>query len=206
MQKLVRRRVFVVILCIVVVVGALLIEAQRSQYNVSLTVLINNLSEQETSDYRFGGFYELQAAEQFATTVQFFFVSPENVRFIFEDAGVALPGDSLRHLSSFFQAEAVSPQQVEVRYRLSSSEEAGRLAEGIRAMTHDRVRRLNELNESVDQFAVTVLDPVVLRRPPQYWWRIGIGAVVGGALSYFVNIALDAWRRHRVGMSNANRD
>lgn len=192
--------VFVVVLVVCVV--AVLWHGSQPRYDVSLTIFVNRLGVQETDHYKYGGFYETQANEQFAGIIRALFLSPEVVRDIFETANISTSSYSLRKLSTYFKADDVSFQQVEVRYTHETKEGGEQVANAITDVVSGKTEQFNDLQNDDQSFTAKVLDPVIVQRPSYYVLRVVLSLIVGVIIALVLAFAIEYLRDARKKLSS----
>lgn len=113
-------------------------------HQVHFSYLIS-LSEREPStEFRFDGYYALQATDLFATTLARVIGTPEVIVAAHQAAELPLPTTDARQVTRLVRAEKTAPQLVEVTVSGDNQETALRLAEGVKQVVDHEVARYHE--------------------------------------------------------------
>lgn len=140
---------------------------QPSYYNSSLSLLVSSSQIQETQDYRFDGYYTIQATDLFSNNIEAWLKSPEVVSGIFNASKINVGVSNIKELAKIFKAEKLAPHYVEVRYKTSSEQDAGRIASAITEALSEKTKSLGETSKNQTAFSVSGGKPVtVLAKPP----------------------------------------
>ncbi len=160
-----------------------------------LTLNIARTGVQQTNDYRYDGFYRLQADERFADTVVRWLGSPRMV----EDIALAAKARPISgapwQFGPAFQAERLSSQVIRVIYRARTNDEAKRLAQGILARVNQETAALNGSAQDESWFVVRGEEPVVT--DGRFVWpkALGIAFVLGLFVAFWTGLVRHYWKR-----------
>lgn len=177
---------------------------QSARYSSSLSLLVSNNQVQETSDYRFDGYYEVQAADLFSNTVEAWFRSPEVVSAIYEKALVNLDRSNIKELTKIFRSEKLAPHYVEVRYKTNNETESKQIALAIDNVLAEKTRSLREVSENKTSFSVKGGAPVtVLTKPPIFINTI-TALVMGLFLGFLIGIIKEYLKETPFNNKNEN--
>lgn len=112
---------------------------------VHFSYLVSLNERESASDFRFDGYYALQATDLFAATLARWVQAPEVVVAAFNEAGIPLPTDDPRLLTRYVAAEKTAPQLVQVLVKSDDRELSRQLSAGLQkvmerniALYHDR--------------------------------------------------------------------
>lgn len=161
---------------------------QSSYYNSSLALLVSNNQIQDTTDYRFDGYYAIQATDLFSNTVEAWFKSPETVKVIYEKAKVDLGEFNIKNLTKIFKAEKLAPHYIEVRYKTNNEDEAARIASAVGEVLSGKVKTLGETSKGETSFSIRNEQPVVALIKPPLVLNTVIGLLVGFFLGFVIGI------------------
>lgn len=127
-------------------------------YEIRFSYLIA-LTERDTpSEYRFDGFYALQATDLFGATLAKLIQSPEIVSASFIEAGIEDVPEDPRELARIVSAEKTAPQLVQVAIRYKNREQARRLTEELQAVVDREVDAYHDQAIPAVQFSVSTTD------------------------------------------------
>jgi len=100
-------------------------------HQVHFSYLIS-LSERESADdFRFDGYYAIQATDLFAATVAQWATTPEVVVAAYQAADLKLPTTDPRQLVRQIEAQKTAPQLVQITVKNKKQETAEQLAQGL---------------------------------------------------------------------------
>lgn len=149
-------------------------------YDNDMLLLISRSGTQNTADYKYDGYYAVQASDMFADNVSQWLASASVASEIYIRAKEENEMKSLKDFSRVFKADKLSSQYVRVRYQTKDKEMAISLA---RAMTDVLQEKANLLSSSsIEQigFKVIYSDPLSIESKSDLLLN-GILAIVGGA-------------------------
>jgi uncharacterized protein involved in exopolysaccharide biosynthesis len=150
---------------IVVLAGMLgAIVWQKSQpinYQATLLLNIGRQGAQNTPDYKYDGFYRLQADERFADTVVRWMASPRVVEDIYVDAGLDPKNLGVRNLKNIFAAKRLSSQMVEVTYTDPNKETPQKISKATVEVLNRYTQSLNKENAEPSWFVIIGSEPVI---------------------------------------------
>lgn len=128
-------------------------------YQVHMSYLVSLASREDANEYRFDGFYALQATDLFTATLARWMQTPETIVASFAEAGIELHTTSPRELVKIVRAEKTAPQLVEVTIRHTSAQQAQALAEGLKTTVLQSVDRYQDEGIPELTFQVVATDP-----------------------------------------------
>ncbi len=181
------KKVLIIILMIVITASSVLVYYfMPEKLETSVAIAIAREGKQETQDYKYDGFYSLQASELFADTVVSWFLSPEIVNSIYNGAGIDLGDKTLRELSRVFDAEKMASQNVLVKFTAGDVSEANHVVSSMKTILSERTQILNKSNSEDAKFTVIIRDPITVSQKMEIWMVALISLVV----SFFVSILI----------------
>lgn len=136
-----------------------IVQSAPTTYQVHYSYLVS-LSERESVDeYRFDGFYALQATDLFTATVARWATTVDVVVAAHERAGLPIEDSDPRQLVSAVRSEKTAPQLVEVVVSGKTRQEAERLAQGLREVMDEHVEAYHDQGIPAVTFRVVATDP-----------------------------------------------
>jgi len=128
-------------------------------YQVHFSYLIS-LSEREMAqEFRFDGFYALQATDLFAATLSEWVQTPEVIVDAYRESGLVLPDRDPKWLTRVVRAEKAAPQLVTVVISHSDAEAAMLLSDGLRRVMERNVARYHDEGIPAVTFRVVATEP-----------------------------------------------
>lgn len=155
-------------------------------YEVHFSYLVSLSARDNVNEYRFDGFYALQATDLFAATLAKWAAAPEVVVRAYQEAGLEVPSEDPRTLTRSVRAEKVAPQLVAVTVRSQSRDVAEALAVGLQDVIAQNVATYHAQGVPAVQFRVV---------PTQSWTgvaRISVPIVVAATLVAAFLLGLNA--------------
>jgi capsular polysaccharide biosynthesis protein len=132
-------------------------------YSASLALNITRSGSQQTSDYRYGDFYRLQADEKFAETVVEWLKNPRTAADILSRAGINTAHSSLRKLSKVLVAEKLSSQIVAVSFAADNEKSAQRISDAVLEIISKNTEALNKNQNEDSWFEIVAQNPVIMQ-------------------------------------------
>ena len=163
----------------------------QQAYSISMTLDITRQGTQESADYRYDGFYRLQADEKFAETVVEWLKSPRFVTDIYAMAGINPAVFSPRPLSRAFKAEKRSAQVVSINFSANTFSSAKNLSAAVVSVLSKNTENLNENQKDKNWFKIIGHEPVIVENYVSpfdiFLASLVIGVILGFWLVLFVH-------------------
>ena len=186
--KIIRKN-FKLILSMAIITGIsafLFSVIQPLKYEVSLSLFVNKDKTQETDDFKYDGYYALQAGEIITNSVVEWLKSPEIVNSIYQKAGVAYDFKNIKSYTKKFTAKKMSAQYVEVKFKTNNEENAEKISSAVVEVIKSKVKNLGENSEQELSFLVENEKPVIIESRPNAFLNLIIGLVSGFVLGIFI--------------------
>jgi len=154
-------------LFVIVIGGAFAWSYLRPQYyTTSISFAVNGATAVQTTEYQYGGYYALQAADLFSQTVVSWFKTPSVLVSIYNRAGIPSRFDTLQNLTSRFKTKKYSAQNIVVMYSSPTESEGRQVAAALAAEISARTSDLNQVAADKPQFEVVSGSPVIVLAKP----------------------------------------
>ncbi len=176
------------ILAVAVVIGLfafLFSIIQPVKYEASLSLFVNKNKTQETDDFKYDGYYALQAGEIIAGSVVEWLKSPETVNAIYREAGVEHNFKNLKSYAKKFTVKKMSAQYVEVKFKTNSKEDTEKIAAAIIETVKFKMKNLEEKSGQEVSFSIESEKPIIVENKPNALLNLIIGLVSGFVLGIF---------------------
>ena len=186
------------ILAVAVIVGLsafLFSVLQPVKYETSLSLFVNKDKTQETDDFKYDGYYALQAGEIIVGSVVEWLKSPETVNAIYQEAGVERDFKSFKNYTKKFTAKKMSAQYVEVKFKTNSREDAEKISAAIVKITESKIKTLKESSEQELSFSIESGKPIIIESKPNAFLNLIIGLISGFVLGIFVVFGREYFRQ-----------
>lgn len=141
------------------VVAYVIASSYPPAHQVHFSYLIS-LSEREAAgEFRFDGFYALQATDLFAQTLARWIQTPEVIVAAYREAGLTPPTENPRQLTRLIKADKTAPQLVQVTVEETSEEKAGQLTTALQTVMEKNVAAYDDQGIPAIAFRVVATDP-----------------------------------------------
>ncbi|MDD5344537.1 MAG: hypothetical protein PHW12_08970 [Smithella sp.] len=148
-------------------------------FDNDMLLLISRSGTQNTPDYKYDGYYAVQASDIFADNVSQWLTSATVASEIYTRAKAESEMKSLRDFSKVFKADKLSSQYVRVRYQTNTKETATNLAHAMTDVLQEKADLLSQFSTEHIGFKVIYSDPLSVESKPDYLLN-GLLAIVGG--------------------------
>jgi len=159
---------------------------QPIKYETSLSLLISKNKTQETDDFKYDGYYALQASEIMADSVEQWLKSPEVVNAVYRKAHINFDFENIKSYTKKFKARKMSSQYVEVKFSAFAKEEAEKISRAIIEVVNSKAEALKKNSAEEVSFSVIGTDPVIVEDNSNLFLNLFIGFISGLALGIFI--------------------
>lgn len=167
---------------------------QHTEYETSLPILISKNKTQDTDDFKYDGYYALQAGEMLADTITEWIKSPAVVNAIYQEAEVSGNFGSVKSYTKKFTAKKMSSQHIEIRFNSDAKESAEKISLATVKIINDKIKTLEKNSEEEIAFLVSGESPVIVEKKPDAPLNLFIGFVSGLILGIFVVFGKEYFR------------
>lgn len=157
-------RLFLVIVALSVVGGFTYSYISSKSFETSLTLNITRIGSQKTPDFKYDGFYRLQADEKFAETVVEWLKSPRIVYDIYTEAGAYSQKLTMSRLAKSLRSEKLSSQLVSVNFSAPDEKTSQKIAGAISKIISENIQSLNKDQKEDTWFEIVARDPVIMKK------------------------------------------
>lgn len=149
-------------------------------YDNDMILLVVRSGTQNTSDYKYDGYYAVQASDIFADNVSQWLASASVASEIYARAKAENEIKSLKDFSKAFKADKLSSQYVRVRYQTKDKETAVNLAHAMSDVLQEKADMLSRSSAEQIGFKIIYSDPLSIETKSDLVLN-GILAIIGGA-------------------------
>lgn len=176
-------------LSVVVVLGGIVIANKISKvsYDGSTTLILKQVvaGPEEGQDYKYDGFYTIQANQMFSDSVETWLEAPDFVKLIFDRANLSAP-ESMNALKGIFDFDKVISQSVAVRLNRGSADEVKQILEAMIQVMKEKTESLLVDKNSKPLFTIDTTPVLVLQHEIDYRLQFGAGLVGALGLGAFL--------------------
>lgn len=148
-------------------------------YDNDMLLLISRNGTQNTADYKYDGYYAVQASDIFSDNISQWLSSASVVSEIYIRAKAENEMKSLKSFSKVFKADKLSSQYVRVRYSSKDRETAKNLARAMINVLQEKADLLSGASAEQIGFKVIYSDPLSVENKSDFLLN-GVLAVIGG--------------------------
>lgn len=138
-----------------------LISQQDPNYQAHFSYLVSLSEREPAGEYRFDGYYALQATDLFAATLARWIQTPETIISAYRAALLTPPSVKPRDLTSFIRAEKTAPQLVQVTVTGKNEEDVLALTVGLQQVMAGNVESYHKQGIPAVTFRVVSTQPWV---------------------------------------------
>lgn len=190
-----------VVFVIVVTLASLVASIRKEpQYFTSLSIAVNRINRQTTTDYQYDGYYALQASDLFSQTLLSWFLTPSVLLDFYQRAGIDPAITTTNQLVSRFRARKFAAQNIVIQFTERDRDSAKKLADGISEVVRERSASLDSNAGGDATFDVVPSQPVIVETKP----NVLLNAVAAFIASILIGFAV-LWTVKAV-RRDANRD
>lgn len=133
--------------------------AIKPEYESHFSYVVSLSQRDEPGEYRFDGYYALQATDLFSATLARWVATPEVIVAAHKAAGLELATSDPRAISRIVRAEKTAPQLVEITVRNKDADKASALVQGLQAVMDKNIDTYHDEGIPAVEFRV-VTTPV----------------------------------------------
>ncbi|MCK5332845.1 hypothetical protein KAJ41_03210 [Candidatus Parcubacteria bacterium] len=158
---------------------------QPIKYETSLSLLLSKDKTQLTDDFKYDGYYALEASEKIADTITQWVKSPEFVNSIYQSAAVEGGFQNLKSYTKKFSAKKMSPQFIEVKFETNNVEEADKISLAVVEEINRKVKKIEKDSEGEIAFLVSNENPITIKKQQNIFINSTIGFASGVIFGVF---------------------
>ena len=158
---------------------------QPVKYETSLSLLISKNKTQQTDDFKYDGYYALQASEIIADSIQQWVKSPEIVSAVYQKARIDSDFKNIKGYTKKFTAKKMSSQYVEVKFSAITKEDAEKISRAVVEVINNKVEALEKNSEGEVAFFIESGEPIIIKNKPDLLFNLFIGFISGLVLGVF---------------------
>lgn len=156
-----------VVFVLVVTLATLVVSIRKEpRYLTSLSIAVNRINRQITTDYQYDGYYALQASDLFSQTLLSWFLTPSVLLDFYQRAGIGPNITTANELVSRFRARKFAAQNIVIQFTERDRDTAKKLADGISAVVRERSASLDSNVGGDATFDVVPSQPVIVETKP----------------------------------------
>ncbi len=148
-------------------------------FETELSFFVAKNGTQETGDYKYSGYYAIQASGAVAENISQWLKSASVASEIYSRAGINSSSSSLSTLSKSFKADKFSSQYVRINYKTRDQESAKKIAEATENVVGEKLESLEKLSNGEVSFKIISKAPLIIRTADNVLLNIFL-AVLGG--------------------------
>lgn len=194
--KLIRKNHRLIItVCVITGISTFLFSILRPvKYDVSQSLFINKSGSQETDDFKFDGYYALEAADTISDSIGEWLKSPEVVNEIYAKSGIDPAFKNIKSYSKKFKAKKLSAEFVEVKFESGNINEANKISGAIVEVVNSKTKSLKDASNGEVSFSIAGSSPIVVESKLDALFNFVIGIASGLLLGIFIALSREYLR------------
>jgi len=148
-------------------------------FSSDLALLISRKGTQATDNYKYDGYYAVQASDIFSDNISQWLASASVASEIYSRANMKADFTDFKQFSKIFKATKLSSQYVDVRYSAKDEQSAKVIARAIVDVLQEKTDSLSKSSNEEISFNIIYNDPLVVRSENSIWWN-NLLAAIGG--------------------------
>jgi len=178
-----RAKWFIILFTLAVGISAFVFAIYRPvSYEAVVSFDVVLVNRPVTTDYQYGAYYDLKAAEIYTQHLMSWMLTPAVVEQVYQEAGVGYEIDSIPAFTNRFKTHQYSAQNFDVSFHDYSKDTAQKLAKAVAVVISQRSDITGSVNDQ-PVFTVHPLDPVVAEDMLDPWFITLIGFLSGALVS-----------------------
>jgi capsular polysaccharide biosynthesis protein len=187
---------WVVVLTILVVVVGLAVanKTEEPSWDAATTLISKQVvvGPEEGQDYKYDGFYTVQANQMFSDSIETWLEAPDFVNLVYNQAGITSP-QSISALKDRFDFDKVISQSVAVRINAGSDDEAKKMMEAMIVVMKEKTETLLVDKNNKPIFTLDSTPVLVLPHEVDTRLQFGVGLIGAVGLGIFLAYFMDAF-------------
>jgi capsular polysaccharide biosynthesis protein len=155
------------------------------RFETSVSLFLSKKDSQPTDEFKYDGYYALEAAESMAEHIEKTLQSPEVVDAIYQKSGIDPQFKNLKSYKKKFTAHKMSNQYVEVSFTSARREDAAKLSQAMVATVNEKLAAISSGSGQEVSFSVSNSQPVTLEKRTDPVQSALLGLLSGFLLGLF---------------------
>lgn len=160
-----RFRQYIGLIVVISIIGALLAYGLArqvgKQYQVHFSYIVSLSQREPSGEFRFDGYYALQATDLFSQTIAEWISTPEIVVASYKEAKLPLEETDSHTISRIIEAKKTAPQLVEITVKEASAEKAQKLTKGLQTVMNKNIEMYDAEGIPAVRFRIVSTEPWV---------------------------------------------
>jgi capsular polysaccharide biosynthesis protein len=174
-----RAKWFIILFTLAVGVSAFVYAIYRPvSYAAVVSFDVQLTNRPETTDYQYGAYYDLKAAEVYTQHLMSWLLTPAVVEEIYQAADISYTIDSIPRFTNRFKTHQYSAQNFDVEFHDYNRETAEKLADAVATVISTRSDVTGSMHDE-PIFTAHPLNPVVAADELNPWFMTVIGLIAG---------------------------
>ncbi|MDD3006434.1 MAG: Wzz/FepE/Etk N-terminal domain-containing protein [Candidatus Pacebacteria bacterium] len=160
-----------------------------TRYETSVSLFIAKDGTQDTTEFKYAGYYALESGEIVADNIEKMLQSPQLVEKIYSVSGVDPNFKNIKGYKKKFTAKKMSNSYVEVSFETDNREDAEKLAKSLTAAVNEQVKGTASQSQNEVAFTIENTEPIIIESKPDATLNLGLGLLSGvflGILAAFL--------------------
>jgi len=159
---------------------------QPIKYETSLSLLLSKDGSQLTDDFKYDGYYALEASGILADSIVQWTKSPELVSSVYQKAQIDGKFKNLKSYTKKIIAKKMSPQYIEVKFETNNIDQANKISIAIIDEINGKIQKMKNDSEGEIAFLISNENPITIKKEQNIFLNSIIGLISGIMLGIFL--------------------
>ena len=159
---------------------------QPIKYETSLSLLLNKDRSQLTDDFKYDGYYALEASGILADSIVQWTKSPELVSSVYQKAQIDGKFKNLKSYTKKIIAKKMSPQYIEVKFETNNIDQANKISIAIIDEINGKIQKMKNDSEGEIAFLISNENPITIKKEQNIFLNSIVGLISGIMLGIFL--------------------
>ena len=158
---------------------------QPVKYETSLSLLLSKDSSQMTDDFKYDGYYALEASGILADSIVQWIKSPELISSVYQKAQIDGKFKNLKSYTKKITAKKMSQQYIEVKFETNNIDQANKISVAIIDEINNKIQNIKKDSEEEIAFLISNENPITIKKEQNIFLNSIIGLISGVMLGIF---------------------
>lgn len=153
-----------------------------AHFETSVSLFIAKDGTQDTTEFKYDGYYALESGEIVADNVEKMLQSPQLVEKIYGASEIDPNFKNIKGYKKKFTAKKMSNSYVEVSFETDSREDAAKLAKSLTAAVNEQVKGAGSQSQNEVAFKIENTEPIIIESKLDATLNLFVGLLSGAFL------------------------
>ncbi len=159
---------------------------QPIKYETSLSLLLSKDRSQLTDDFKYDGYYALEASGILADSIVQWVKSPELISSVYQKAQIDGNFKNLKSYTKKIIAKKMSSQYIEVKFETNNIDQANKISIAIVDEINGKIQKMKNDSEEEIAFLISNENPITIKKEQNIFLNSIVGLISGVMLGIFL--------------------